>query len=397
MTDTSGNLSVDFLVGFTIFMVAFIWVATLVPNLFLGVSAHGIDFDAVAYRTGVILAEDPGASNVDTPWEVQLDSGKANIARFGLAVSKETPNLLSDLKVKRFFDLSTVDPNVGFIYPDDYREKVIFGDYPYRFNISLHEVGKSNPQYVGDVRPENYGFIRREVKIKGVSNATIGKSDFTKFKEYNTDKSPGIINGFDGNVTSHDFTITINRSVLLHDAITNPVINPNYYDAYRIDPRSDWINITIGDFFESPAKPTWLTTCELDPVKCSNVKISLLGVRLTQNGADEDPLEDMPPEIFKDYLFKNGDLSTPVYPPFDLIDGDTLTLRFKPGTFAGNYDRGAIYINMTFGTTATIDGNPGVGFQYLNTSSSGPWSYNYNATEVTQPKLKDAVMEVAVW
>ena len=112
MTDTSGNLSVDFLVGFTIFMVAFIWVATLVPNLFLGVSAHGIDFDAVAYRTGVILAEDPGASNVVTPWEVQLDSGKANIARFGLAVSKETPNLLSDLKVKRFFDLSTVDPNV---------------------------------------------------------------------------------------------------------------------------------------------------------------------------------------------------------------------------------------------------------------------------------------------
>ena len=78
MTNSSGNLSVDFLVGFTIFMVAFIWVATLVPNLFLGVSSHEIDFDAVAYRTGVILAEDPGATipTVDTPWEFQPDSGK---------------------------------------------------------------------------------------------------------------------------------------------------------------------------------------------------------------------------------------------------------------------------------------------------------------------------------
>ena len=106
MTDDSGDLSVDFLVGFTIFMVAFIWVATLVPNLFLGVSAHGIDFDAVAYRTGVILAEDPGATNASAtgPWELQQDSGKGLIERFGLAVSKETPNILSETKVDRFFN-----------------------------------------------------------------------------------------------------------------------------------------------------------------------------------------------------------------------------------------------------------------------------------------------------
>jgi len=52
MTNSNGNLSVDFLVGFSIFMIAFIWVATLVPNLFLGVSSHQIDFDAVASAAG---------------------------------------------------------------------------------------------------------------------------------------------------------------------------------------------------------------------------------------------------------------------------------------------------------------------------------------------------------
>ena len=73
MTNSDGNLSVDFLVGFSIFMIAFIWVATLVPNLFLGVSSHQIDFDAVAYRTGVILAEDPGNPSVpDDPWQMYL-------------------------------------------------------------------------------------------------------------------------------------------------------------------------------------------------------------------------------------------------------------------------------------------------------------------------------------
>jgi hypothetical protein len=179
MTDNAGILSVDFLVGFTIFMVAFIWVATLVPNLLLGVSAHGIDFDAVAYRTGVILAEDPGATVpiVTTPWEFEKDSGKANIERFGLAVSKDTPNILSATKVNRFFCTT------AFLYPDDYRKKVIFGDYPYRFNISLQVAGESNTSYVGDILPgsnygfvsgSNYGYIRREVKVTHFSNAQQG-------------------------------------------------------------------------------------------------------------------------------------------------------------------------------------------------------------------------------
>ena len=61
MTEDSGIMSIDFLVGFTIFLITFIWVATLIPGLFIGLQSHTIDYDAVAYRAGVILVEDPGA------------------------------------------------------------------------------------------------------------------------------------------------------------------------------------------------------------------------------------------------------------------------------------------------------------------------------------------------
>jgi len=59
-SDDSGNLSIDFLVGFTIFLIAFIWVVSMIPGLLINLQGYTIDYDAVAYRTGVILTEDPG-------------------------------------------------------------------------------------------------------------------------------------------------------------------------------------------------------------------------------------------------------------------------------------------------------------------------------------------------
>ena len=171
MTKDSGALSIDFIAGFTIFLIAFIWVVSLVPGLLINLQGFTIDYDAVAYRTGVILVEDPGdvtSPNFTSPWESQSD--KDFIARFGLAISRDTPNILSQEKVDRFF--CTTD----FVYPQDYQEKVIFGEYPYRFNISLHDEERNLNRSVGDVLPEGYGYIRRLVKIKGVSNATIDKT-----------------------------------------------------------------------------------------------------------------------------------------------------------------------------------------------------------------------------
>jgi len=381
MTDDDANLSIDFLVAFTIFMVAFIWVATLVPNLFIGVTTHEIDFDSVAYRTSVILAEDPGAfstANINhTRWEFEPNSGKDNIQRFGLAISKKTPNVLSEIKVKRFFDTTV-------FLEEDYRTKAIFGDYPYRFNISLKEEGK-DPLFVGDWKiPENYGYIRKQVRIKHFSNATIDQTDVQKFKLNSHDTSSLIQ---DGNVTEHDFVIQINRSKLLYDNLTTPVINPNFDVAYRIDPRTEEINITIEDFHESPPVGAWVAP--------RWAKIELGCVTLSQTISDEgDAPTQLPAELYKDYVYHN---MVQKNPPFELGLDDTLSVIFKPGFFPPSYDSGSIYVKFRFNATTNFGGNPIYGLQYLNTSQSKPWELTYNATEVTQPVLSNAVMEVKIW
>ena len=114
MHDEAGNLSLDFLVGFTIFLLAFIWVATMVSGIMVNLQSSHIDYDAVAYRTGVILVEDPG-SQASPSWELYRDSQKYEISRFGLAVSKDAPGLLSQDKINRFsahrlFILMTTSP-----------------------------------------------------------------------------------------------------------------------------------------------------------------------------------------------------------------------------------------------------------------------------------------------
>jgi len=57
--DDSGQLSIDFIVGFAIFMAAFIMVITLSSGLLVGLQSRHVDYDAVAYRAGVILSERP--------------------------------------------------------------------------------------------------------------------------------------------------------------------------------------------------------------------------------------------------------------------------------------------------------------------------------------------------
>ena len=346
MTDDSGALSIDFIVGFTIFLIAFIWVISLVPGLLINLQGYTIDYDAVAYRTGVILVEDPGwPSEPTSPWESQID--KTFIKRFGLAISRDTPNILSQEKVNRFF--CTTD----FVYPADYKQKVIFGDYPYGFNISLYDIERNESQSKGDVLPEGYGYIRRLVKIKGASNTTI---DGSKYK--NTDQ----------NVTSHRFSILINTPQL-YDKVTDL--------SYQIDPASDQIMINITNL-SGMINPT-------------NNNITLNDITVTGNAINtfrySTPYSQLSLDNNTIYLANKLPQSV----------NNSISLKFSPSYFRdqvypGLYDKSfykPIYINLSF----TLGSNS----TFLNNSWSSPFDYDYNPANVTQPKLRDAVLEVAVW
>ena len=81
--------------------------------------------------------------------------------------------------------------------------------------------------------------------------------------------------------------------------------------------------------------------------------------------------------------------------PQRVNDSISLTLSpkyFQEQVYAGLFDKSfynPIYINMSFTLTSNST--------FLNNSYSSPFDYNYDPKNVTQPQLRDAVVEVAVW
>lgn len=349
----AGNLSIDFLVGFTIFLLAFVWVATMIPGLLLGLKANGIDYDAVAYRTGVILVEDQGWPK-SPAWESFPDEKKSDVSRFGLAVSSESPNILSEEKVTRFFCVSTTDPDQGFVYPDDYHSRAIFGDQAYRFNISLNDVSNNKTYTVGDLLPDNFGYIRRVVKIKGFSNTTIGAAQIASHHFNNTD-----------DVQVHEFTIMLNCTNL-----STYVKDP----AYQIDPAREQIIINITDMQSAMDVPT--ATIQLTDFKIN---------KLDNSGYSNEPI--LP--SFYPYVDGNSSridhLNYPVTSNISIMVPPALIDSMKAG-----YAK--LYFNLTFTVTpaSTFINN-------TNNPYASAFDYNYDPSQVTQPKLRDAVVEVAVW
>jgi len=377
MTDDSGALSIDFIAGFTIFLLAFIWVLSMIPGLLIGLQAYTIDYDAVAYRTGVMLVEDPGEQVVAYPyypWQSYGDQEKEKAIRFGLAVSKDTPNILLQDKVNRFFCVTTSDPAVGFVYPKDYKDRLIFGDY--RFNISLLDQGQTLS--VGDVRPVNtsYGYIRRVVKIKSDSNATIDNPYMTTHSFIKSDP-----------VLTHVFSIHINNSKLLGE-----IINP----AYQIDPPREQMTINITDLDDFLQPTVTLTAIKI----CTMVKNPSSATCYPLTSSLSYPYVDgsntrtsMPAPV-------NENISLRFNPQYfnDRISagvGDIfIVLRFdlsNPGLFLNNTQALPDFDTMNAETTFF---NPGTGIVNPNTT---PFDYNYYPENVTQPRLRDAVLEVAVW
>jgi hypothetical protein len=371
MTDNSGALSIDFLVGFTIFILAFIWVATMIPNLFLGLSTHTIDYDAVAYRTGVILAEDPGATSAvvtdGSPWEAQNKvTGKDNVARFGLAISKDTPNILNADKVERFF-CSTISssPATAFFYPDDYQKRVIFGDYPYRFNISLKVTDTGQVLSVGDAVPEHhsYGYIRRDVKIKGSSNATIFANATPQPSDWNT--------------TFKQYSLMIDSNELRFGKVRDP--------AYQIIPQNEKIMINITNLTGSMNKS------RPDPSKVNLTRVDFY----ERYWGNDHSLHQLLPAKYQNFTY-NESFPGPVNLPANLntskANPSQVSLIFERRVFSDIGEASTIFINLTFGIDPPQE--------YLNNTQYQPFNYTYVANAkgfVTPPSLKDAVLEVAVW
>ncbi|KAF1077935.1 hypothetical protein [Methanogenium sp. MK-MG] len=362
ITDEDAILSIDFLAGFTVFILALIMVISLVPGFLAGIQSENIDYDAVAYRTSVILVEDPGAPdnpswNLMGPYDMEH---KAEIQRLGLAVSKDTPNILSREKVNKFFNL-----NPGFTFSaEDYRDKVIFGDLTYLYNISLSTGSDVYYADGGDAVPTfQYGYMRRLVRVKEPSVAAI---NFTSY-------APGYYNGnLDANETSisEDFSVHIPYGVLI-DRSVNP--------AYRIDPQSEHLTIDLSNMYS-----------HLNETDIVSMNFTGMGLYKQLDDGSTILIPGLYPYENDTYSLKVDGTPVPATGAQESVDSSSvITMELYPPLPFSNEITSSLNVNFSFSYQFE---DSHVTHQYL----SGMHQYDYTAN-VTQPELADGVMEVAIW
>ena len=145
----SAQMNIDFLAGISVFLISFLLIVQLVPNIFIPLQGQPVALHSVAYRTGVILCEDPGWYNGTINvsgnysqsdgynWETYPD----NVSRIGLADNKFSSNFsnpltISVLKISTLAGLFNSSDPASY----DYIQKKLGLTTSYRmynFNISM--------------------------------------------------------------------------------------------------------------------------------------------------------------------------------------------------------------------------------------------------------------------
>lgn len=372
--DENGMLSVDFLAGFTIFLLALILVIAMIPGILVGIRSTSIDYDAVAYRTGAILVEDPGWPS-NPAWD-QMDSlHKDEIERLGLAISKNSPNILSRNKVSKFFN----KPEYFNFTDMEYETKVIFADipyFPYGYNISLKIAGEETLSKGGDVPESSYGYIRRLVKVKNESYADI---DCLLYDNQ--------MQAFKGEKTN--WTKTTSLLVRLDfDELRDRTIP----EAYRIDPSKEPLSITLNNFSGSITNATDVTNITLDSVEYwkegatdripynysawDNESYLLYDLK---EGEDPKQIRLIEPQPY--YLYNSTVSNT-----------TSLNLRLEPPLPFSTQTDFSFLVNFTF-TYDFLNSTHDHGHHYIG----GTHNYDYDPDNVHLPELKDGVLEVVIW
>ena len=410
MREDSAQLPVDFLVGFTIFILCLIAVANFVPSLLVGLQrTSGIDYDAVAYRTGVVLTEDPGwpAGNIEPgevgpgdyqPWE---QGANTSISRLGLSLYPDTPNVLSLPKVYRFFCSTDMD----------YRTMLLFSPYQYGYNITLRSFTPLTPDEpllnmsIGDPHPATYGYIRRYVFLKQNTNATIDMdAHLTDFNAQTADQVRPDQNPFNPNADKEIFKVRFQGKIIYNKSIPTP---------YTMDLLREPLTIRVQNL------RSVLNNSVLNPTSPNLANGSFTSANLTGIGFYDCKVS--PSEWMGDFSWVQGmDLTVD-----DNLIGDSNQHQIVPG--GGTINSVRVEDNITlrvdtlwppsqgFGTNWTIRFK-GSGptdpscmelafmFQNINQTSgavephtlvTGTFLYDY--FNVTRPDLVPGMLEVSIW
>ena len=168
-----GQLSLDVLVGLTIFMITFIFILQYLPSIFV-VQRSDISLSSSAYRVAALLAESPGywtnGSCNGTDWENHWRSSDVTV-RVGLCAGEP-----GELSLKKVLNFSELYRDMGYDYVAD-----MFGIRNYNISLQYLYSNSTNPVYsyyngkpllvIGKPVPE-YGDVVRYERIVYFTNAT---------------------------------------------------------------------------------------------------------------------------------------------------------------------------------------------------------------------------------
>jgi hypothetical protein len=376
MMDNEGMLSIDFLAGFSIFMIGLILVISMVPGILVGIESYNIDYDAVAYRTGVVLVEDPGWSNNGTHWEMENPYHKMDIDRIGLAISKDTPNILSKSKVEKFF-------NTSYFTLEEIDQKLLFGDMPYSYNFTLDvDGGQSFGSIPGGTAvngssqiPEiSYGYIKRLVKVKEYSSAVI---DCNSTEHIGTESYT--LNETNSTYKVTNFTVELNYPDLINESMD---------PAYRIDPRYEPIKFTLRNFTLDNRSDTYNITS----VSVENVRFLKGGRRPSEIPLNYGVLDNDTYRFYNDtwHYFTMDEV-------IDVTNTPRLTMELYPDYLSNFAIDTQFLVNFTFNYTY-LNNTPAPSPYKNLTYVYGTFAYDYDDPDnVTLPELKNGVLEVAIW
>ena len=148
--DKSGKLSLDMIMGVSIFMISFIFIAQYIPSVFV-IERGEIGLYPLAYRTASILAEDPGfwtnGTANGTDWWNHTDAS----IRIGLTSGEI--NVLDDEKIDRLVEYynngqnyTAIQNALGLYSPQR--------SYDYNISLQTFSSNSSHPEYATiDERP----------------------------------------------------------------------------------------------------------------------------------------------------------------------------------------------------------------------------------------------------
>jgi len=148
--NTEGKLGIDMIVGLTIFMLSFIFIAQYIPSIF-AVERGEISLQPVAYRTAAILVKDTGywtnGSANGTDWWNHSGSIRIGLAEYPRSeIDKSKYNILSTLRIQKLAEFynnsgySEVQKALGLYLPQR----------SYEYNISLQHFSSSYVTYNGE-------------------------------------------------------------------------------------------------------------------------------------------------------------------------------------------------------------------------------------------------------